>query len=102
MNLGAVEIIYPEQAERILRDRPQVVLQVPAQFVRTAPTDESGDYEAKSRLVLPGHLLAKGAKYGYERTDSPTASLTSTYVGIAIIAHFGWEFEGFDLSLIHI
>ena len=62
LNLGAVEIIYPEQAERILRDRPQVVLQVPARFVRTAPTDESGNYEAKSRLVLPGHLLAKGAK----------------------------------------
>ena len=98
INLGAVEIIHPEEAERILRDRPQVVLPVPARFVRTAPTDESGDYEAKSRLVLPGHLLAKGAKYGYERTDSPTASLTSTYVGLTIVAHFGWGFEGFDVE----
>ena len=55
-------------------------------FKRTASTDQSGDYEAKSRLVLPGHLLAKGAQYGHERTDSPTASLTSTYVGLAIAA----------------
>ena len=66
-NLGAVEIVYPEEAERILRTRPQTVLPVPARFVRTATTDESGDYEAKSRLVLPGHLLAKGAQYGQER-----------------------------------
>ena len=48
--------------------------------------------------MLPGHLLAKGAKYGHERTDSPTASPTSTCVGLAIVAHFGWEFEGFDVE----
>ena len=98
INLGAVEIVQPEQAERILRTRPQTVLAVRARFVRTAATDESGDYEAKSRIVLPGHLLAKGVQYGHERTDSPTASLTSTYVGLSIVAHFGWELEGFDVE----
>eukprot|EP00975_Prorocentrum_lima_P068658 12921908-Prorocentrum_lima.AAC.1 len=59
LNLDAVEIIPPSKAALVLRDKPKSMLPVPGRFVRTNHATKSGDLQARSRLVLPGHLLSK-------------------------------------------
>ena len=98
LNLGAVEIVYPDEARQILATKPETVLQVPARFVRTNANDDPEELSAKSRLVLPGHLLSKGVAAGEARTDSPTAGLMAFHVLLAVASHFGWHLDNFDVE----
>ena len=98
LKLGAVEILSEEESRKIEATKPACILQVPARFVRTAHENDKGEVEAKSRLVLPGHLLQKGFESGHARTDSPTAGLTVMCLVLALAAHFGWELDSFDVE----
>ena len=98
LNLDAVEIIQPDEAARIMKSKPQCVLPVPARFVRTNLSEEPGELEARSRLVLPGHFLRKGIEQGEARTDSPTFGLVAMNILLAIAAHFQWDLGSFDVE----
>ena len=98
LKLGAVEILSEEESRDIEATRSACILPAPARFVRTAHENDKGEVEAKSRLVLPGHLLQKGAASGQARTDSPTVFLTVMRIILSLAAHFGWELDSFDVE----
>ena len=56
LSSGAMRIVPAEEAKTIDRSR---ILPIPARLVRTNKADDPGALEAKSRLVVPGHLAPK-------------------------------------------
>ena len=98
LRLGAAEVVPPQKASEILRNNRQAVLPVAARFVRTNGAAPGEGLQAKSRLVIPGHLLSKGRQDGQERTDSPTAGTASMMVLLAIASHFHWPAAAFDVE----
>ena len=55
---------------------------------------ETDDIEAKSRLVIPGHL---DPQIGLFRIDAPTTSPLAVMVCATIAISLDWSFEVFDI-----
>ena len=87
---GAVRILSPEEARKV---DPTRILPIPARFVRTNK-DKTGGLEAKSRMVVPGHLAPKGEV----RTDAPVAPQVCTYLLLSLAATMHWKVRMFDVK----
>ena len=95
LDLGAVQIIPPEEAMKI--DKKDI-LPVRSRFVRTNK-GEGDELIASSRLVVPGHLQpGRAAADGGDRTDSPTAPQLAFHLAVAIAASKKWTISSFDVS----
>ena len=70
------------------------ILSAPMRFVRTNKAKETGQLQAKSRLIIPGH---RDPQLGLYRTDAPTTSGLAVMVVATIAAAQGWLIRFFDV-----
>ena len=90
LETGAATVIPPRLAAKVPKDR---IFIAPLRFVRTNK-DKSGDdanLEAKSRLVIPGHVDPDGdipVEDGGFRTDAPTAPQLAFHLMCSFAARY--------------
>ena len=89
---GVVERLTPEEARKVPKS---LVFRAPLRMVRTNKAKEKEKIQAKSRLVVPGHLDPGLGEY---RSDSPTTSPTAIRMIKTICATHRWKAFVFDVS----
>ena len=90
---SVVKRLNPEQARRVPAHR---IFRVSARIVRTNKAAlASGKLQAKSRIVLPGHM---DPDVGEIRTDSPTTQATAVRMAMALCVSRQWVCYLFDVS----
>jgi len=87
----AVRVVSPEEAKRI---DPSRILPIPARFVRTNKAKGGDGINAKSRLVVPGHLAPKEDV----RTDAPVAPQVALYTLLSLAVTQDWQVGTFDVA----
>ena len=98
LDLEAVEVLLPEQAKNIPKEK---ILAIAYRYVRTNKNKDVGKDEhiAASRLVIPGHLQKTPSEEdGGDRTDAPTVPQLGLHLGLSIAASKGWPRRIFDVS----
>ena len=88
---GAVRVVSPEEAKHI---DPSRILPIPARFVRTNKAKGGDGINAKSRLVVPGHLAPKEDV----RTDAPVAPQVALYTLLSLAVTQDWQVGTFDVA----
>ena len=98
LDLGAVEVIPPEKAKDIPKNK---ILPIASRFVRTNKNKDATKKEltAASRLVVPGRLQdTPSQEDGGDRTDAPTVPQLGLHLGLSIAASKRWPAGVFDVS----
>jgi hypothetical protein len=88
---GAVRIVSPEEVGHI---DPTRISPIPARFARTNKGEDGGTVQAKSRLVVPGHLAPKEDI----RTDAPVAPQVALRTLFSLAAVWSWPLGTFDVA----
>ena len=86
LDLDAVEVIPPDQAKNIPKEK---ILAIAFRYVRTNKNKDVGKNEfiAASRLVISGHLQnTPSQEDGGDRTDASTVPQLGLHLGLSIAA----------------
>ena len=86
-----MRILSPEESAKVLAGR---VLAAPARFVRVNKDKTGESLEAKSRLVVPGHLAPKDEV----RTDAPVAPQLMLHILFSWAVNRGLMVSTFDVG----
>ena len=89
---GVIERLTPKEAEKIPKS---MIFRAPLRMVRVNKSKEEKKLQAKSRLVVPGHLDPGLGEY---RSDSPTTSPTAVRMIKTICVTQRWKAYVFDVS----
>ena len=98
VDAGAAQVILPHEAKKVPTDR---IFAVPLRYVRTN-RDQSGihgNLEAKSRIVVPGHVDPDGeipVEEGGVKTDAPTAPQLAFHIPLSRAVRSQWKLRTFD------
>ena len=87
-----LERLTPQEAARIPKEQ---VFRAPLRMLRVNKGKNATDLQAKSRLIIPGHLDPELGDY---RTDSPTTMPVAVRLLKTLIVTRGWEAWVFDVS----
>jgi hypothetical protein len=88
---GAVRLVPAKEVANI---DPSRILPIPARFVRTNKGKDGQELNAKSRLVVPGHLAPKEEV----RTDAPVAPQVAFHLLLSLAVERGWTVCTFDVA----
>jgi len=89
---GSVRVATPAEEASVSKDK---ILSAPMRHVRTNQDKTAENLEAKSRVVLPGHL---DPQLGAFRTDSPTTSWMAVVLVTLVGLCHDMEAEIFDVA----
>ncbi len=88
----AITVIPESEVKKIPKDR---ILPGRARMVRTNKAKEGEPLEARSRIVVPGHL---DQDLGSVRSDAPTAPQLALHMMMQVAATFKWKLQAFDVE----
>lgn len=92
LDKGAITVIPASKVSEVAKDR---ILPGRARVVRTNKAQPGHGVEARSRIVVPGHL---DQDLGTFRNDAPTAPQLSMHVLLSVAATFKWKLSAFDVE----
>ena len=88
----AIEIIVESKVKSVPFDR---ILPGRARVVRTNKGQPGQELQARSRIVVPGHL---DQDLGEFRSDAPTAPQMGLFMVLTMSATFRWKLSAFDVE----
>ena len=87
-----LERLSPQEAAKVPKDQ---IFKAPLRMLRVNKGKSAEDLQAKSRLIIPGHL---DPELGGYRTDSPTTMPVAVRLLKSLIVTKGWTAWVFDVS----
>ena len=98
IDTGAAQVILPHEAKKVPTGR---IFAVPLRYVRTNKdkSGTDGNLEAKSRIVVPGHVDPDGeipVEEGGFKTDAPTAPQLAFHILLSTAVRSQWKLKTFD------
>eukprot|EP00971_Amphidinium_carterae_P352846 6492750-Amphidinium_carterae.1 len=88
---GAVRVLTPEEARKV---SPSEILRIPSRFVRVNKDKTGQSLAAKSRWVVPGHVVPRDGT----RCDAPVSPQIALYSLLSLVMRTSWKLSSFDVS----
>eukprot|EP00971_Amphidinium_carterae_P178240 3535643-Amphidinium_carterae.1 len=88
---GAVRVLSPQEAQKVPASD---ILRIPSRFVRVNKDKTGKNLTAKSRWVVPGHVVPRDGT----RCDAPVSPQIALYCLLSLVMRTSWKLSSFDVS----